>query len=111
MSFFFLSFLIHYISLLPQTQVVSPDWKPDFGPANFVPSWGASATGARKFLIAYNVNVLATKEQCHRIALNVREKGRGPDQVRGFAVFLGNIPNLKNIYLACIEVHWFNSVQ
>ncbi|PIK49677.1 hypothetical protein BSL78_13444 [Apostichopus japonicus] len=61
-------------------KVVSPDWKPDFGPANFVPSWGASATGARKFLIAYNVNVLATKEQCHRIALNVREKGRGPDQ-------------------------------
>lgn len=61
--------------------MVNPDWKPDFGPAQFVPTWGASATGARKFLIAYNVNVLATKEQCHRIALNVREKGRGPDQV------------------------------
>lgn len=61
-------------------KVVNPDWKPDFGPAQFVPTWGASATGARKFLIAYNVNVLATKEQCHRIALNVREKGRGPDQ-------------------------------
>ena len=27
-------------------------WKPDYGPSEFVPSWGATATGARKFLIA-----------------------------------------------------------
>jgi glutamate formiminotransferase/formiminotetrahydrofolate cyclodeaminase len=54
------------------------DWAPDFGPAVFVPEWGASVTGARDFLIAYNVNVLGTKEQAHRIALNVREQGRGP---------------------------------
>ena len=55
-------------------------WKPDFGPAGFVPEWGATATGARFFLIAYNVNVLATSNQAHRIALDVREQGRGPDQ-------------------------------
>lgn len=54
---------------------------PDFGPARFVPQWGATVTGARKFLIAYNVNVLGIKEQAHRIALNVREQGRGPGQV------------------------------
>ncbi len=35
-----------------------PKWKPDFGPSEFVPSWGATATGARMFLIAYNVNIL-----------------------------------------------------
>uniref|UniRef100_A0A3Q3FMD0 Formimidoyltransferase-cyclodeaminase n=1 Tax=Labrus bergylta TaxID=56723 RepID=A0A3Q3FMD0_9LABR len=52
------------------------DWAPDFGPAQFVPSWGATVTGARKFLIAYNVNLISTKEQAHRIALNVREQGR-----------------------------------
>ncbi|XP_046580463.1 formimidoyltransferase-cyclodeaminase-like isoform X1 [Haliotis rubra] len=57
-----------------------PVWKPDFGPADFVPSWGATAVGARKFLIAYNINLLGTKEQAHRIALNVREQGRGKDQ-------------------------------
>ncbi len=57
-----------------------PEWKPDFGPAELVPSWGATATGARFFLIAYNVNVLGTKEQAHRIALNVREQGRGEGQ-------------------------------
>jgi glutamate formiminotransferase/formiminotetrahydrofolate cyclodeaminase len=57
-----------------------PEWKPDFGPAAFVPQWGATATGARSFLIAYNVNILGTSNQAHRIALNLREAGRGPDQ-------------------------------
>ncbi|CAF96025.1 unnamed protein product [Tetraodon nigroviridis] len=56
------------------------EWAPDFGPATFVPSWGATVTGARKFLIAYNVNLISTKEQAHRIALDVREQGRGKDQ-------------------------------
>ncbi|MGB5984454.1 MAG: glutamate formimidoyltransferase [Desulfobacterales bacterium] len=57
-----------------------PQWQPDFGPAEFVPAWGATATGARKFLIAYNVNILGTANQAHRLALNVREAGRGEDQ-------------------------------
>ncbi|XP_061571582.1 formimidoyltransferase-cyclodeaminase-like isoform X1 [Cololabis saira] len=56
------------------------EWAPDFGPASFVPSWGATVTGARKFLIAYNVNLIGTKEQAHRIALDVREQGRGKQQ-------------------------------
>ncbi|XP_038076531.1 formimidoyltransferase-cyclodeaminase-like [Patiria miniata] len=62
------------------TKLADPDWLPDFGAAEFVPSWGATATGARKFLIAYNVNLLGTKEQAHRIALNIREQGRGKGQ-------------------------------
>lgn len=60
-------------------KITQPDWKPDFGPAEFVPHWGATATGARFFLIAYNVNVLGTKQQAHRIALDLREQGRGPE--------------------------------
>ncbi len=56
-----------------------PKWKPDFGPDEFVPTWGATATGARMFLIAYNVNLLGTSNQAHRIALNLREAGRGVD--------------------------------
>ncbi|XP_073087296.1 formimidoyltransferase-cyclodeaminase isoform X2 [Manis javanica] len=56
------------------------EWAPDFGPSNFVPSWGATVTGARKFLIAFNINLLSTKEQAHRIALNLREQGRGEGQ-------------------------------
>ncbi len=57
-----------------------PRWKPDFGPAEFVPQWGATAVGARMFLIAYNVNILGTSNQAHRIALNLREAGRSEDQ-------------------------------
>jgi glutamate formiminotransferase/formiminotetrahydrofolate cyclodeaminase len=64
---------------LPQ-RIVHPDWRPDFGPAEHVPAWGATVTGARGFLVAYNVNVLGTKEQAHRIALSVREQGRGPSE-------------------------------
>lgn len=61
-------------------KITKPEWKPDFGPAKFVPEWGATVTGARFFLIAYNVNVLGTKEQAHRIALNIREAGRGENE-------------------------------
>jgi glutamate formiminotransferase / formiminotetrahydrofolate cyclodeaminase len=60
-------------------RIVTPEWKPDFGPAKFIPEWGATVTGARFFLIAYNVNLLSTPNQAHRIALNLREAGRGPD--------------------------------
>jgi glutamate formiminotransferase/formiminotetrahydrofolate cyclodeaminase len=62
------------------SRLKDPQWKPDFGPTAFVPQWGATATGARMFLIAYNVNILGTANQAHRIALNLREAGRGEDQ-------------------------------
>jgi glutamate formiminotransferase/formiminotetrahydrofolate cyclodeaminase len=61
---------------LPE-KITKPEWIPDFGPAEFVPSWGATAAGARFFLIAYNINILGTYNQAHRIALNLREAGRG----------------------------------
>ncbi|UXI23180.1 transcription factor MafG [Sarcoptes scabiei] len=48
------------------------EWQPNYGPSKFVPSWGASIVGARKFLLAYNVNLISTKEQAHRIALIIR---------------------------------------
>ncbi|TRZ01577.1 hypothetical protein DNTS_002581 [Danionella cerebrum] len=64
---------------LPE-KLAKTEWAPEFGPATFVPSWGATVTGARMFLIAYNVNLLSTKEQAHRIALDIREQGRGKNQ-------------------------------
>ncbi|XP_019378823.1 PREDICTED: formimidoyltransferase-cyclodeaminase isoform X2 [Gavialis gangeticus] len=56
------------------------EWAPDFGSPTFLPKWGATVTGARKFLIAYNINLLCTKELAHRIALNIREQGRAQHQ-------------------------------
>ena len=61
-------------------RIIMPEWKPDFGPAEFNPKFGAMVTGVRFFLIAYNVNILGTKEQAHRIALNIREQGRSADE-------------------------------
>ncbi len=61
-------------------RIITKEWKPDFGPAEFIPEWGATVTGARFFLIAYNVNLLSTPNQAHRIALNLREAGRGENK-------------------------------
>jgi glutamate formiminotransferase / formiminotetrahydrofolate cyclodeaminase len=63
-----------------KNKIYKPEWKPDYGPQEFVARSGATVTGARFFLIAYNVNILGTKEQAHRIALNIREQGRGPNE-------------------------------
>ena len=60
-----------------------PEWAPDYGPTEFVPGWGATATGARMFLIAYNVNVLGAASKAHDIALELRETGRGKDKPPG----------------------------
>ena len=52
-------------------------WQPDFGPATLVPKSGATVIGARKFLVAYNVNLNTTdKRLANRVALDIREKGR-----------------------------------
>src|ERR1051325_11191113 len=52
-------------------------WKPDFGPAEFVPRSGATVIGARKFLVAYNVNLnTLDKRLATRVAFDVRERGR-----------------------------------
>lgn len=54
-----------------------PNWAPDFGPAEFNPKSGATAVGARDFLIAYNVNLNTTSvRRANAIAFDVREKGR-----------------------------------
>src|SRR3989339_307845 len=58
----------------------NPHWKPDFGPATFgenVATKGATAIGARDFLIAVNFNLNTTStRRANAIAFDVREKGR-----------------------------------
>jgi glutamate formiminotransferase/formiminotetrahydrofolate cyclodeaminase len=54
-----------------------PQWKPDFGPAVFSASSGATVIGARDFLVAYNVNLNTTSvRRANSIAFDVREAGR-----------------------------------
>jgi glutamate formiminotransferase/formiminotetrahydrofolate cyclodeaminase len=54
-----------------------PEWRPDFGPAAFNARSGATAVGARDFLVAYNINLNTTSvRRANAIAFDVREKGR-----------------------------------
>jgi len=54
-----------------------PEWKPDFGPEVLNVKSGATAVGARNFLIAYNVNLNTTSvRRANSIAFDVREAGR-----------------------------------
>src|SRR5437762_10310200 len=57
-------------------KIKQPEWKPDFGPAK-IQKAGATAIGAREFLVAYNVN-LNTKSvrRANSVAFDVREQGR-----------------------------------
>lgn len=68
-------------------KLAKPEWKPDFGPAELNEKAGATVIGARRFLIAYNVN-LNTRDRklAHEIALNIREGGRRKRDSNGKAL-------------------------
>ncbi|XP_067936102.1 formimidoyltransferase-cyclodeaminase-like [Watersipora subatra] len=97
------------------------EWEPDYGPAQFVPSWGATIAGARDFLIAYNVNLLGTKEQAHRISCIIREQGAPrPERLAGVQAMgwylqeanLAQISmNLSNINLTPMHVAYEAAVK
>jgi len=57
-----------------------PQWAPDFGPAEFndrAKSTGATAVGARDFLVAYNINLNTTSaRRANAVAFDLRENGR-----------------------------------
>jgi len=60
-----------------QEKLVKPEWKPDFGPTAFNEKSGATAVGAREFLIAYNINLNTTdRRYANEIAYEIRERGR-----------------------------------
>lgn len=59
-------------------------WKPDYGPVEMNHKSGATVTGARKFLIAYNVNLnTADSTIAHEISLRIRESGRPKKNAAG----------------------------
>jgi glutamate formiminotransferase/formiminotetrahydrofolate cyclodeaminase len=59
------------------TRLDDPRWTPDFGPQAFNQRSGATAVGARGFLVAYNVNLNTTStRRANAVAFDVRERGR-----------------------------------
>ena len=61
-------------------RITSAKWKPDFGPSHWtekVARSGATAIGARNFLVAYNINLNTTStRRANAIAFDIREAGR-----------------------------------
>ena len=61
-------------------RISTEEWKPDFGSSQWTESVaksGATAIGARNFLVAYNVNLNSTStRRANAIAFDVREAGR-----------------------------------
>jgi glutamate formiminotransferase/glutamate formiminotransferase/formiminotetrahydrofolate cyclodeaminase len=64
-------------------------WKPDYGPESLHPSCGAMVTGARFFLIAYNV-VLDSRnlDLARQIGRTIRESGGGLPALKAIGVSL-----------------------
>jgi len=70
---------------------VNPDRSPDFGPARVHPTAGAIAVGARKPLIAYNINLNTSDVKIARqIAKRIRFSSGGFRYVKALGLFLKN---------------------
>jgi len=66
-------------------------WRPDFGPATPHPSAGATVVGARRFLIAYNVNLANDRlDEAREIARVIRSSGGGLPCVKAMGVSLAH---------------------
>jgi len=71
------------------TKMADPQWKPDFGPDRPHPTAGATAVGARTYLVAYNVNMGTSDIKVARsIARAVRAKTGGLHNVKALGVML-----------------------
>jgi glutamate formiminotransferase len=69
----------------------NPERRPDFGPARMHPRGGAVAVGARKPLIAFNVNLASTDlALAKRIATRIRESSGGMPAIQAMGVLLTN---------------------
>lgn len=94
-------------------KLADPNWKPDFGPVQFNERAGATAVGARDFLVAFNVNLNTTStRRANAIAYDVREKGRPlreGDPVTGKIVKdeHGNPVNIPGSLKAVKAIGWF----
>ncbi len=66
------------------TKILQPEWKPDYGKAEFNAKSGATVIGVRDFLVAYNVNLNTTStRRANAVAFDIREKGRTKKDEKG----------------------------
>ena len=68
-----------------------PAWTPDFGPCRLHPTAGATAVGARRILVAFNVNLATTDLSVAKaIAKAVRQSSGGLAHVKAIGVPLAS---------------------
>ena len=86
---------------------IDPSRDPDFGPKRLHPRGGAVAVGARKPLIAFNVN-LATDDLiiAQRIAETIRESSGGLPAVQAMGVLLENPGEPRYAQVSMNLVDW-----
>lgn len=71
-----------------KTRCAEPEWRPDFGPAE-LPRWGATAVGARRFLLAFNVFLESgAVEVARSIASELRERDGGLAGVKALGLLV-----------------------
>ena len=74
-----------------EAKLVEPAWRPDYGPPRPHPTAGAVAIGARRPLVAFNVNLASDDlDLARRIARTVRESGGGLPHVKAMGVRLSS---------------------
>jgi glutamate formiminotransferase len=71
-----------------QRRIDSGELSPDFGPSRLHPTQGAVLVGARRPLIAFNVNLRGSLEAAREVAAAVRETGGGFPGVRALGLDL-----------------------
>lgn len=79
-------------------KVTLPDWIPDFGPSQLNQRSGAVALGARRFLVAYNVNLSTQSvEIAKKLAAQIRESGKTIQRDGTLVHLPGKLKNVKAI--------------
>ncbi|MDZ4844724.1 MAG: glutamate formimidoyltransferase [Chitinophagales bacterium] len=91
-------------------KIKKPEWKPDFGVAQFNPKSGSTVIGARDFLVAYNVNLNTTSvKKANSVAFDVRENGRVKKNAKGEIEKdpAGNAVRIPGACKAVKAIGWF----
>ncbi len=80
-------------------KMTQPEWVPDFGPQTFNPQTGATVIGARKILLAYNLNLNTDDVNIAKtIAEMIRESGyKAKDEQGNWVQKPGLCPSVKAI--------------
>jgi glutamate formiminotransferase/formiminotetrahydrofolate cyclodeaminase len=100
-----------------EAKLKNPEWRPDYGECRFNAKLGAIVTGARFFLIAYNVNIKSTDIKISKeIAETLRESGKPKRDIHGNIIKENgktvNVPGrLKNVKGMGVSLEKYNITQ